>query len=76
VAILRGEKFDPDGIYVSRRVPELAHLPARMIHRRWSATPHELKRAGVELGQSYPEPIVDHKAGRERCAQRRRTASL
>jgi deoxyribodipyrimidine photo-lyase len=38
-----------------------------MIHRLWSATPRELKSAGVELGKSCPEPIVDHKMGRERA---------
>ena len=46
---------------------ELKRLPAPLIHRPWSAAPLELKSAGVELGRSYPEPIVDHKAGRERA---------
>jgi deoxyribodipyrimidine photo-lyase len=65
--ILQGEKFDPDGAYVRRWVPELAHLPTRIIHRPWSATPIELESAGVELGKSYPEPIVDHRIARERA---------
>jgi deoxyribodipyrimidine photo-lyase len=68
--ILQGEKFDPDGVYVRRWVPELAHLPTKMIHRPWRATPLELRSAGVELGKSYPEPIVDHKIARERAAHR------
>ena len=38
-----------------------------LIHQPWSATPLELKGAGVELGRTYPEPIVDHRAGRERA---------
>jgi deoxyribodipyrimidine photo-lyase len=67
--ILQGEKFDPDGAYVRRWVPELARLPASLIHQPWSATPLELQVAQVELGKSYPEPIIDHKQGRERALQ-------
>jgi deoxyribodipyrimidine photo-lyase len=65
--VLQGEKFDPDGAYVRHWVPELAHLPASVVHRPWSATPLELAAAGVVLGETYPAPIVDHKAGRERA---------
>ena len=65
--ILQGEKFDPDGAYVRRWVPELAQLPNDLIHQPWSATPTELAGAGIELGKTYPEPIVDHKQGRERA---------
>jgi deoxyribodipyrimidine photo-lyase len=65
--ILQGEKFDPDGAYVRRWVPELARLPASLIHQPWSAAPLELASAGVTLGTTYPAPIVDHRAGRERA---------
>jgi deoxyribodipyrimidine photo-lyase len=65
--VLQGEKFDPDGAYVRRWVPEIARLPASLIQRPWSATPLELQGAEVELGRTYPKPIVDHKAGRERA---------
>jgi deoxyribodipyrimidine photo-lyase len=65
--VLQGEKFDPGGAYVRRWVPELARLPTRAIHRPWSANPLELAEAGVEFGKTYPEPIVEHKAGRERA---------
>ncbi len=65
--ILQGEKFDPDGAYVRRWVPELAQLPAGLIHRPWSAAPLELRGAGVVLGETYLEPIIDHKVGRERA---------
>ena len=65
--ILQGEKFDPDGVYVRRWVPELARLPKGLIHQPWSATPLELASAGVELGKSYPYPITDHRTGRERA---------
>lgn len=67
--ILQGEKYDPDGVYVRRWVPELGRLPATLIHRPWNATPLELKDAGVELGFTYPEPIIDHRRGRERALE-------
>jgi deoxyribodipyrimidine photo-lyase len=65
--VLQGEKFDAAGDYVRRWVPELARLPAPLIHQPWKATPLELKSAGVALGLTYPEPIIDHRAGRERA---------
>jgi deoxyribodipyrimidine photo-lyase len=65
--VLQGEKFDPDGAYVRRWVPELSRLPPKLIHQPWRATPLELKSADVELGRSYPEPIIDHGKGRERA---------
>jgi deoxyribodipyrimidine photo-lyase len=65
--ILQGEKFDPNGAYVRRWVPELSGLPDGLIHQPWSAAPLELASAGVELGKTYPRPIIDHRAGRERA---------
>jgi deoxyribodipyrimidine photo-lyase len=65
--ILQGEKFDPDGSYVRRWVPELAELPKKLIHQPWEAAPLELAGAGVTLGKTYPLPIVDHRKGRERA---------
>lgn len=65
--VLQGEKFDPDGVYVRRWVPQLAGLPARWIHRPWEAPAEELHSAGVQLGRDYPLPIVDHAAARDRA---------
>ncbi|MBX5452833.1 MAG: DNA photolyase family protein [Acidobacteriia bacterium] len=65
--VLQGEKFDPNGDYVRKFVPELARLPARFIHRPWEAPPAVLDAAGVKLGTTYPAPIVDHRAARERA---------
>ncbi len=65
--ILQGEKFDPDGVYVRRWVPELAGLPTRLIHQPWTATPLELASAGIASGKTYPAPVIDHRTGRERA---------
>ena len=64
---LQGEKFDPDGAYVRRYVPELAGLDVRYIHRPWAAPEDVLRAAGVVLGVTYPHPIVDHAEARERA---------
>ena len=64
---LQGEKFDPDGDYVRRWVPELARLPARFIHKPWKAPAAQLAAAGVRLGKTYPRPIVDHDRARLRA---------
>ncbi|MFK4382221.1 deoxyribodipyrimidine photolyase [Bradyrhizobium sp. USDA 3397] len=64
--LIQGEKFDPDGAYVRRWVPELKALPAKLIHRPWQATPIELASAGI-IGKTYPQPIVDHAEARERA---------
>jgi deoxyribodipyrimidine photo-lyase len=63
---LQGEKFDPNGDYVRRYVPELAQLPAKYIHRPFEAPAAVLAAAGVTLGKTYPEPIIDHALGRDR----------
>jgi deoxyribodipyrimidine photo-lyase len=65
--VLQGEKFDPEGTYVRRHLPELARLPARYVHKPWTAPPQTLREAGVELGSTYPRPIVDHGAARARA---------
>ncbi|WP_349364446.1 MAG: deoxyribodipyrimidine photo-lyase [Roseitalea porphyridii] len=65
--ILQGEKFDPDGAYVRRFVPELADLPDRYIHKPWEAPRKVLEKAKVSLGSTYPEPMVEHKRARERA---------
>ncbi|WP_247973266.1 cryptochrome/photolyase family protein [Bradyrhizobium sp. 195] len=64
---LQGEKFDPDGTYVRRWVPELKDLPVKLIHQPWRASPIELASAGITPGKTYPQPIVDHARGRERA---------
>ena len=65
--ILQGRKFDPDGNYVRRWVPELAGLPAEHIHAPWDAPASALEKAGIILGETYPWPVIRHEAGRQRA---------
>jgi deoxyribodipyrimidine photo-lyase len=65
--VTQGEQYDGDGDYVRRWVPELANLPEKWLHRPFDAPSGVLAKAGVSLGKSYPKPIVDLKASRERA---------
>jgi deoxyribodipyrimidine photo-lyase len=65
--VLQGQKFDPEGAYVRRYVPELAGLPAKFIHAPFEAPHPVLARAGIALGRDYPHPIVGLSEGRDRA---------
>ncbi len=65
--VLQGRKFDPEGAYIRRFVPELAALPNEFIHAPWEAPHLVLAAAGVALGRTYPRPIVDLALGRARA---------
>ena len=67
--VLQGEKFDPEGDYVRRWVPELGDLAAKWIHKPWEAPASVLDLAGVQLGETYPEPIIDHDFARKRALE-------
>ncbi|MBZ9656046.1 cryptochrome/photolyase family protein [Phyllobacterium lublinensis] len=67
--VLQGEKFDPEGIYVRQFVPELTALPNKYLHRPWTAPETTLAEAKVELGETYPRPIVDHQRARKRALE-------
>lgn len=64
--VTQGKKFDPEGEYVRRYIPELAGLPARHIHAPQDAPREVLEAAGVELGRDYPLPVVNLGASRAR----------
>jgi deoxyribodipyrimidine photo-lyase len=65
--VLQGMKFDPEGAYVRRWVPELAAIPAAHIHAPWMLTAAEQQRSGCVIGRDYPAPIVDHGLARQRA---------
>ena len=67
---IQGTKFDPDGSYIRRWLPEVSRLPDRLIHAPWTAKPIELADAGIELGRDYPAPIVDHSIARNRALEK------
>jgi deoxyribodipyrimidine photo-lyase len=64
--VSQGERFDPDGAYVRRWVPELVKLPPTWIHQPFEAPPEVLAKAGVRLGVDYPRPVVGLSEGRDR----------
>ncbi len=68
--VLQGRKFDPRGAYLRRHLPELAGLPDEHLHAPWATPPAVLEAAGVRLGETYPRPLVDLKASRERALAR------
>jgi deoxyribodipyrimidine photolyase len=65
--VTQGERFDPQGEYVRRWVPELAGLDSKWIHRPWEAPAEALAKAGIVPGRTYPKPLVDHAAARARA---------
>jgi deoxyribodipyrimidine photo-lyase len=72
---LQQERFDPDGRYVRRYVPELARVPDEYLAEPWRMTGEEQERAGCRIGRDYPGPIVDHKAARLAALDRYRVAA-
>jgi deoxyribodipyrimidine photo-lyase len=68
--VAQSERFDPEGKFIRRYLPQLAQLPDAALHAPWLARPLELEAAGVRLGDNYPRPIVDHDEARERTARR------
>lgn len=63
--VRQAERFDPNGDYVRYWVPELNALSNRALLAPSQADADELKSAGVVLGKTYPQPIVDHKQARQ-----------
>ena len=68
--VTQSEKFDPEGAFIRRYLPELAKVPDKYIHAPWTLPPIDQKLAGCVIGVDYPAPVVDHAKARERTLAR------
>ena len=68
--ILQAKRFDPNGDYVRRYIPQLRNVPAKWIFEPWRMSAAEQQAAGCVIGRDYPAPIVDHAAARVRAIAR------
>ncbi len=68
--LTQSEKFDASGAFIRQYVPELAPLDDKAIHAPWLAGVETLHQAKIELGRTYPRPLVDHAQARQRTLER------
>ncbi len=68
--VSQSRKFDPEGKFILRYLPQLAGLPPADLHAPWEASPVALASAGIELGKDYPRPVVDHDEARAKTLER------
>lgn len=68
--ITQSEKFDAEGKFIRRYLPQLAKFNAKQIHAPWNTSPIELRAANIQLGVDYPHPIVTHDVARLRTLER------
>jgi deoxyribodipyrimidine photo-lyase len=64
------QRFDPDGAYVRRYVPELERVPDEHLAQPWTMPPDVQRTAGCLIGRDYPAPIVDHMQARREALER------
>jgi deoxyribodipyrimidine photo-lyase len=68
--VTQSQKFDADGRFIRRYLPQLAGLDAREIHAPWTVDPARQRQAGCVIGHDYPAPIVDHALARQQTLER------
>jgi deoxyribodipyrimidine photo-lyase len=72
--MLQQRKFDPDGVYVRRWVPELRDVPLQRLVEPWTMSEAEQAAANCVIGRDYPAPIVEHAQERRRAIERYQAA--
>ena len=73
--VLQQRKFDPDGVYVKRWIPELKDVPLKRLFEPWTMSEAEQEASGCVIDRDYPGPIVDHKLERLRAIERFRAVA-
>ncbi len=68
--VTQSERFDADGKFIRRYLPELAGVPGKFIHAPWKMAPLEQQAAGCVIGRDYPAPVVEHDQARKRTLER------
>ncbi|HXV40111.1 MAG TPA: deoxyribodipyrimidine photo-lyase [Steroidobacteraceae bacterium] len=68
--VTQSRRFDPQGDYIRRWVPELASIPDSQVHAPWEMAPLEQQAAGCVIGRDYPAPVVRHDEARQRTLAR------
>ena len=66
----QSERFDAEGKFIKRYLPELSKLDGKTIHAPWLASAMQLQLAGVTLGKNYPHPLVAHDEARKKTLER------
>lgn len=64
--VTQSERFDANGKFIRRYIPELTNCPDKYIHAPWTLPSNEQKQRGIVIGEHYPAPIVDHAWAREK----------
>ena len=72
--VYKRQRFDPDGIYVRKWIPELAGVPEGHLVRPWLMSEEEQAEAGCAIGTDYPAPVIDHAEERRFAIERYRAA--
>ncbi len=68
--VTQSQKFDPDGQFIKRYLPQLARLDSREIHAPWLMSAERQRAAACMIGRDYPAPIVDHAEARAKTLLR------
>ena len=67
--VMQGQKFDPDGKYTKKYIPELKDMPNKYLFNPWEAPKDVLDSANVKLGKDYPMPIVEIGSSRQKALE-------